>query len=108
MARGKRKRRGAEVRKPNILAIMTDDQRVASVWAMQAVSKRLSALGTRFSHAFAATPICGQSRGSILTGKWSHNTGDTTTGIAYQQMKDSGVQACTLATRLKDAGYRTG
>jgi N-acetylglucosamine-6-sulfatase len=96
------------VRKPNILVIMTDDQTAASVWAMRAVSKRLSALGTRFSHAFAATPICGPSRGSMLTGKWSHNTGVTNTGIAYQRMKDSGMQADTLATRLKEAGYRTG
>jgi arylsulfatase A-like enzyme len=88
--------------------IMTDDQTAASVWAMLAVSTRLSALGTRFSHAFAATPICGPSRGSMLTGKWSHNTGVTNTGIAYRQMKDSRMQADTLATRLKDAGYRTG
>src|ERR671921_272625 len=53
MVRRKRKRRGAEVRKPNILVIMTDDQTAASVWAMRAVSTKLSALGTRFSHAFA-------------------------------------------------------
>ena len=63
----------------NIVAICTDDQTAASVSAMPTVMTQLAAKGVRVLPAFAATPICGPARGTLLSGRWSHNTGVTNT-----------------------------
>lgn len=92
----------------NIVAICTDDQTAASVWAMPTVMTRLAAEGVRVLPAFAATPICGPARGTLLSGKWSHNTGVTNTNGAYPRMKATGMEKNTFATRLRRVGYVTG
>lgn len=55
----------------NIVAICTDDQTAASVAAMPTVMTQLAAKGVRVLPAFAATPICGPARGTLLSGRWS-------------------------------------
>jgi N-acetylglucosamine-6-sulfatase len=92
----------------NIVAICTDDQTAASVWAMPTVMTQLAAKGVRVLPAFAATPICGPARGTLLSGRWSHNTHVTKTDGAYPQMKATGMENDTFASRLKDVGYITG
>lgn len=92
----------------NIVAICTDDQTAASVWAMPTVMTQLAAKGVRVLPAFAATPICGPARGTLLSGRWSHNTGITNTNGAYPRMKATGMEDDTFATRLRGAGYSTG
>jgi N-acetylglucosamine-6-sulfatase len=92
----------------NIVAICTDDQTAASVWAMPTVMTELAAKGVRVLPAFAATPICGPARGTLLSGRWSHNTGVTVTDGAYPQMQATGMENDTFATRLQDVGYATG
>ena len=59
---------------PNIIFIVTDDQR----WDMLGCAgnqiiqtpniDKMASSGVRFSHAFVTTPICAASRASILTG----------------------------------------
>ena len=95
-------------RPANIVAICTDDQTAASVWAMPTVMTQLAAKGVRVLPAFAATPICGPARGTLLSGRWSHNTGITNTNGAYPRMKATGMEDDTFATRLRGAGYSTG
>src|SRR3712207_5494730 len=92
----------------NVVAICTDDQTAASVWAMPTVMTELAAKGVRVLPAFAATPICGPARGTLLSGRWSHNTGVTDTNGAYPSMKATGMERDTFATRLKGVGYSTG
>ena len=92
----------------NIVAICTDDQTAASVSAMPTVMTQLAAKGVRVLPAFAATPICGPARGTLLSGRWSHNTGVTNTKGAYPRMKETGMEGDTFATRLKGVGYETG
>src|SRR3712207_327972 len=92
----------------NIVAICTDDQTAASVWAMPTVMTQLAAKGVRVLPAFAATPICGPARGTLLSGRWSHNTGVTNTKGAYPRMKETRLEEETFATRLRDVGYATG
>jgi hypothetical protein len=58
----------------NIVAVCTDDQTAASVWAMPTVMTELAAKGVRVLPAFAATPICGPARG----GRCSRGGGRTT------------------------------
>jgi N-acetylglucosamine-6-sulfatase len=75
---------------------------------MDAVSSAIRDRGVTFSpYAYVSTPICGPARATLLTGKWSHNTGLTTTAHAYEKLRASGYESDTIATRLKKAGYAT-
>jgi arylsulfatase A-like enzyme len=92
---------------PDIVLIVTDDQRWDTLWAMPTVSERLVAPGVTFSEAFVVNPLCCPSRASILTGNYSH------THLIYRQDPPFGRfdwfdDSSTLATWLDDAGYRTG
>ena len=92
---------------PDIVLIVTDDQRFDTLWAMPVVSERLAAEGVTFPDAFVVNPICCPSRASILTGDYSHTT------LVYGQIPPFGRfewfdDASTLATWLDDAGYTTG
>ncbi|MDQ3982768.1 MAG: sulfatase [Actinomycetota bacterium] len=90
-------------RPPNILLIITDDQRAAgSMQALPKVRKLFGRGGRTFTNAFATTPLCCPSRASIVSGKYAHNHGVHT--------NDDGMDldpAATVQRRLQDAGYRT-
>ena len=96
-------------RSPNIVLIVTDDQRWDTLGAMPAVRRLLVDRGVTFENAFATTPSCCPSRVSLLTGQYSHHTGvfDGSAGNA-----PGGAPAfhdgSSIATWLHDAGYRTG
>ena len=93
---------------PNLLVIMTDDQPYYTVPRTKAVASLIRDRGTTFSpYAYVSTPICGPARATLLTGKWSHNTGLTKTAGAYQDLHASIYESDTIATRLKQAGYKT-
>jgi N-acetylglucosamine-6-sulfatase len=91
--------------RPNVLLIMTDDQPYHTLGIMGAVMTRLVAQGLRFSNGYVATPVCGPARGSVLTGKWSHNTGLEATSGAWRQLVESGELPRNIARRLEAAGY---
>ena len=96
--------------KPNLLVIMTDDQPYYTIPYMKAVASHIRDSGVIFRpYAYVSTPICGPARATLLTGKWSHNTGLTATThpYAYHQLHTSKYESETIATRLKKAGYVT-
>jgi arylsulfatase A-like enzyme len=62
----------ASVTKPNVVVIVTDDQRTDTLWAMPIVRSELVGRGIRFANRFASNPLCCPSRASILTGTYSH------------------------------------
>jgi N-acetylglucosamine-6-sulfatase len=91
---------------PNIVLVLTDDQRWDSLWAMPSVRRDLIDRGVTFSNAFVVNSLCCPSRTSILTGQYSHSTGvytNTPPHGGFSVFDDSS----TIATRLHDAGYRT-
>ena len=93
---------------PNLLVIMTDDQPYYTVARTKAVTSLIGDRGTTFSpYAYVSTPICGPARATLLTGRWSHNTGLTKTAGAYHDLQASIYESDTVATRLKQTGYRT-
>jgi N-acetylglucosamine-6-sulfatase len=94
---------GAHAARPNVVIVLTDDQRWDTVSAMPTVRSELVDKGVTFSNAFVVNPLCCPSRASILTGKYSHSTRIYTNG-AFRLFDDSS----TLATWLRRAGYRTG
>lgn len=91
---------------PNIVLIVTDDQRWDTLEFMPIVSRELAGHGTVFEEAFVVNPLCCPSRASILTGNYSH-----TTGVYQQGPPHGGFEAfddtSTIATWLTDRGYET-
>lgn len=108
--------------KPNIIIILTDDQRADTLQYMPIVKDRLGGQGVTFTNAYATTPLCCPSRVSIYTGLYAHNTEvftnhmpknkanfplggfDAFGGSAQYADKDDE----TIAVWLKRARYRTG
>jgi arylsulfatase A-like enzyme len=88
---------------PNVLIIVTDDQRAANtMWVMPKTRFRFVRNGVRYLRGFATTPLCCPSRATILTGRYAHNTGVHTNG------RPSALDRTTLFPRLlQRAGYRT-
>lgn len=94
-------------KRPNIVLVLTDDQRADSLWAMPNVRRRLVKKGTKFENGYVSNSLCCPSRTSILTGQYSHST-----GVYTNSLPDGGFgkfsDASTVATWLHEAGYRTG
>lgn len=91
---------------PNVVVIVTDDQRWDSLDVMPIVQHELVGRGVTFTNAFVSNPLCCPSRASILTGDYSHTTG------VYRQIPPFGRfeafhDGSTLATWLDGAGYDT-
>lgn len=96
----------AEPRRPNVLIIVTDDQRTAgSMHVMPKTLAHFSKQGTTFTDAFATTPTCCPSRASIFTGRYAHNHDVHTSGPGEAYLLD---QTTTLQRYLSEAGYLTG
>jgi N-acetylglucosamine-6-sulfatase len=98
----------ARPRAPNILFIVTDDQRWDTLWAMPNVQAELVQRGVTFEHAHVVTPLCCPSRAAILTGQYAHTNGvygnhNSRPHGGFNAFDDT----TTVATVLHDAGYRT-
>jgi N-acetylglucosamine-6-sulfatase len=95
---------GAE--RPNIVVVMADDMRVDDLAFAPALRRLVADHGVTFTNSFAPYPLCCPNRASFLTGQYAHNHGvywhEPPWG--YGSFDDSR----TLATSLRDAGYRTG
>lgn len=90
--------------KPNIIFILTDDQRLDTMNVMPVTSSRFN---VTFTPAFVVDPWCCPSRATILTGEYPHNTGVLDNGIpSYNEFVAR--HADSLAPWLQQAGYYTG
>jgi arylsulfatase A-like enzyme len=96
--------------KPNIIFILTDDQRWDALgFAGNALIQtpemdRLATQGTYFENAFVTTPICAASRASLLTGLYERTHGYSFgQGDIRQPYMDQ-----SYPVQLRKAGYDTG
>jgi arylsulfatase A-like enzyme len=103
--RAPRAGRGTE---PDIILILTDDQRWDSLRAMPNVQSELIAPGIDFTNAFVVNSLCCPSRTSILTGTYSHSTQVYDNSGPYGGFNAFHGDRSTIATWLQGAGYRTG
>src|SRR5215212_9416888 len=91
--------------RPNIVLIMTDDQRWDTLRYMPNV-QALIARGTSYPNAFVPNALCCPSRASTLTGTYSH-----VNGVWGNSMPNGGFDAfrddTTIATALRSTGYET-
>ena len=100
----------AEISRPNILFLLTDDQRFDDLGCMGNKDiqtphlDRLAATGVVFNNAFVTTAICCVSRASILTGQHMrrHGIEDFATPLSAEAMD------ATYPVLLRNSGYRTG
>ncbi len=96
--------------KPNILFILTDDQRFDTMGcAGNSIIKtpnidRLAREGERFERSYVTTPICAASRASIFTGTFERTHGYTFTKPPLTRAFTS----ISYPVVLRKAGYRTG
>jgi arylsulfatase A-like enzyme len=90
--------------RPNILLIVTDDQRPGETMVSLKKTRRwLRRTGVSYPNAFVTTPLCCPSRGSLLTGRYAHNHGIEDNQKPYRLDQDA-----TIQRYLRDSGYRTG
>jgi arylsulfatase A-like enzyme len=110
--------------RPNIVVVMTDDQRFdslgncmpsygahdgpTSIECMPNVRSLLMDHGVTFEQSYVSTSVCCPSRASFMTGLYAHNH-----DVLTNEKPDGGFEgfqpreASTVATWLHDAGYRT-
>lgn len=93
--------------RPNILIIVTDDQR-AGLEVMPATRSSFQRRGTRYRPGFVTTPMCCPSRASIMTGRYAHNHGVKSNGGGSEPGFEALDQSTTIQAYLDEAGYRTG
>ncbi len=95
---------GEGARKPNVLVIVTDDQRADSMGVMRDTLRLIADEGVSFPNGYATTPACCPSRASIFTGRYAHshgvrtNDGSTTDNLDHES---------TLQAYLQEEGYTT-
>ncbi len=96
---------------PNVVFILTDDQRWDELSHMPNVRNLIQAKGVTFDNSFVSNSLCCPSRTSILTGFYSH-----TTGVYYNSPPNGGFSTFhagpyerthTLPIWFSAAGYRT-
>ena len=93
--------------RPNILIVMTDDQRTSSdgLSVMDDLRRIFGEHGTYYPNAVATTPLCCPSRASTFSGRYAHNTGvidndgnplDQTTTLQYHLQQRLGYQTALV------------
>lgn len=89
-------------KQPNVLIIVTDDQR-QGLSVMPRTRRLFRKEGRVLPHFFATSPLCCPSRASIFTGRYPHNHGVHNNSLAKKL-----DQRFTIQAYLQEAGYRTG
>jgi arylsulfatase A-like enzyme len=94
--------------RPNVLIVLTDDQRESGTLArMPAVRQWFRQGGVRYPQSFTPIPVCCPARASMMTGQYSHNH-----GVKTNRRGASGIgalqQETTMQSYLQEAGFRTG
>ncbi len=104
---------GPSGRPPNLLLILTDQQRADTIepggMYLTPHLQALAAAGTRFARCYAPNPICSPTRASLFTGLLPHTHGvtDVTHAVDATQA-DLAPDLPFWPRRLQAAGYRTG
>ena len=94
---------------PNIVFILVDDLRwddlgcAGHPFARTPNIDRIAREGAKFRNAFATTPLCSPSRGSILTGQYAHTHGI----IDNTERSEQSHRLQTFPQELQKVGYET-
>lgn len=94
--------------RPNIVLIVTDDLDAASLSRFPNIMNSLVRQGTSLSRFFVTNPWCCPSRSSILRSQYMHShrvESNRPPSGGFQKFRP--LEASTLGTWMRDAGYRT-
>jgi N-acetylglucosamine-6-sulfatase len=115
-AEGKQpKEREREPKAPNVIVVLTDDLVVDdlnkdTLQHMPNIESLLIEKGTTFENAFVTNSLCCPSRATILRGQYTHNhqilSNEPPLG-GFQKFRFLGHENSTMATWVKEQGYRT-
>ena len=102
----------AEVPRPNVLLIITDDQNdylseTSGVPVHTPYLDRLRADAITFTRAYCASPVCGPSRASLFSGLYPHHTGAYLNGADPWRKSRQLKAAETLTELFRRSGYAT-
>src|SRR5213080_3804451 len=98
--------------RPNIIFIMTDDQRLDALSCMghpffkSPNLDRIANEGAKFTNYFVTIPLCSPSRACILSGQYAHKHGIIDNGVLIKRDEQS-FALKTVAQNLQQAGYET-
>jgi arylsulfatase A-like enzyme len=98
-------RASAARNRPNVLLIVTDDQRKGTMSALPVTRRWFKRGGVTYTNAWAPTPLCCPARATIMTGRYAHNHGVRSN---EEGQVDNLDHKTTLQYLLGGAGYRTG
>ncbi len=102
--------------RPNIVLILADDLGYGDVGFNGCRDiptpniDSLAAEGVRFSNGYSSHPFCSPMRAGLMTGRYQHRFGYVT-NVAFDphnRLMGLPTSERTIASRLQDAGYRTG
>lgn len=98
---------GSEAKKPNILLLMTDQQRWDAMgcsgnWVQTPNLDRIASEGVRFTNCVTTSPVCVPARLSLATGLYPHNT-----GVWNNKKHKMAAETPTWMQAVRAAGYRT-
>ena len=97
-------------KKPNIIFVLADDLSTELMDHLPRLRSLLADQGTTVSNFFVSLALCCPSRASILRGQYAHNTQIFTNappGGGFEKFRNLGHEKSTVATWLRDGGYRT-
>lgn len=98
----------AAAKRPNVLLIVTDDQRAnGTIDFMPETRKLFHEQGVMFRNAVATTPNCCPSRASIMSGRYMHNHGVLHNRDNQAELAQLDFESL-IANQLGESGYRTG
>jgi N-acetylglucosamine-6-sulfatase len=96
-------------RRPNIVFLMTDDQRLDDMRWMPKTRRLIGDRGITFTEAISPHPLCCPARAEVLTGKFAHNN-----GVRHNDGPRGGHRAFVQRHRnnhigvwMQKAGYQT-
>jgi arylsulfatase A-like enzyme len=98
---------GAAASGPNVVVVMTDDQRYDDMAVLPRTRKLIGDAGVTFTRAYASYPVCCPARATFFTGQYAHNHKVVclyrTCGGGYGSLR----QRAYLPVWLERAGYVT-
>jgi len=98
----------SQAKKPNVLIILSDDHAYQTIGAYGAAPDRtpnidrLATEGATFHRAFVGNSICGPSRATLLTGKYSHKN-----GFKDNETSNFDFSQDLFVKNLQQVGYKT-
>ena len=107
-----RENQGADAQtaeRPNFVVVMTDDLDELDMEQLGGIRSIMNANGVTFENAFVTYALCCPSRASFFRGQYPHNHGITSDDatLGAPRFHQLGRDQSTIATWLKNAGYKT-